>query len=172
MRGKNQSHIKRFYKFKCSILEAMRIKILPPIVMLIFGVLMYVLDRFLPVGEFDFFGRGVMAYSIAALGFLIMAVALIQFSRAKTTTNPIQLDKSSSLVTSGIYNFTRNPMYLTMLMLLIAWGLRLGNAFNTLLAAGFVYYMNHFQIKHEEVALLKQFGKDYKLYKKAVRRWF
>ncbi|RNC89794.1 MAG: isoprenylcysteine carboxylmethyltransferase family protein [Allomuricauda sp.] len=150
----------------------MKIKILPPLVMVIFGALMYALDSFLPVGEFDFFGRKVLVYLIAAMAFIIMAIALIQFLKAKTTTNPIQLDKTTALVTSGIYDFTRNPMYLTMLLLLIAWGLRLGNAFNTLLAAGFVYYMNHFQIKYEEEALLQQFGKEYQLYKKAVRRWF
>ena len=150
----------------------MRIKILPPLVMMIFGLLMYILDRFLPFGEFEFFGRAIMVYVIAALGFIIMTIALVQFSKVKTTTNPIKLDKTTSLVTSGIYNFTRNPMYLTMLLLLIAWGLRLGNAFNSLVAAGFVYYMNHFQIKHEEKALQERFGKDYQLYKKAVRRWF
>ena len=147
-------------------------KVLPPIVMIVFGVLMFVLDRFLPFGEFDFFGREVMVYLLATIGFLIMVAAFYQFSKAKTTTDPINLNKTSSLVTSGVYNFTRNPMYLTMLLLLIAFGLHLGNAFNTLLAAGFVYYMNHFQIAYEEEALTKLFGKHYQLYKKAVRRWF
>ena len=61
---------------------------------------------------------------------------------------------------------------LGMLLLLLAYGLKLGNAFNTLLAALFVYYMNQFQIRYEEEALLKKFGRDYKLYCKAVRRWF
>ncbi len=157
---------------KNSILDSMKIKIIPPLVMLIFGVAMYFLDRFLPFGEFDFFGRKVMVYIVAAIGFLIMAAALYQFKKAKTTTNPLNPEKASSLVTTGIYNFTRNPMYLTMLLLLTALGLRLGNAFNALLAAGFVYYMNHLQIKYEEAALLSQFGQNYKLYQKAVRRWF
>jgi len=150
----------------------MNIKILPPLVMVVFGCAMYLLDRFLPVGEFDFFGRGPLVYIVLAFGFLIMAIALFQFSRVKTTTNPLNPDKASTLVTRGIFNYTRNPMYLGMLLLLIAFGLKLGNAFNTILAAGFVYYMNHFQIKHEEDALTKKFGKEYKLYCKAVRRWF
>lgn len=63
-------------------------------------------------------------------------------------------------------------MYLAMLLFLVAFGLRLGNAFNTLLAAGFVYYMNHFQIQTEEKALEEKFGMEYRLYRKAVRRWF
>ncbi|MDC6365015.1 MULTISPECIES: methyltransferase family protein [Flavobacteriaceae] len=150
----------------------MRIKILPPLVMLIFGALMYVLAKFLPVGAFDFFGRKELVYVLISLGFLTMFLGLFQFGRAKTTTNPINLKKTSSLVKKGIYKYTRNPMYLGMLLLLLAFGLKLGNAFNTLLAAGFVYYMNHFQIKHEENALGELFGKEYRLYCKETRRWF
>ena len=150
----------------------MKFKIPPPLVMIIFGGLMYLLDRFLPVGEFDFFGRKWMLYFLAVLGLLVMVFALFQFARAKTTTNPLNPEKANSLVNHGIYRYTRNPMYLGMLLFLIAFGLHLGNAFNTLLAAGFVYYMNHFQIKGEEAALTKKFGKKYQLYCKAVRRWF
>ena len=150
----------------------MKLKILPPLVMLVFGFLMYVLDRFLPVGEFDFFGRREMGYGLLVVGILIMMMALFQFKRAKTTTDPVHPEKANQLVVKGIFKYTRNPMYLAMLLFLIAFGLRLGNAFNTLLAAGFVYYMNHFQIRHEEAALTKKFGKAYLLYLKAVRRWF
>ena len=150
----------------------MKVKIIPVLIMLMFGIAMYFLDRFLPFGEFDFFGRKEMVYVVATIGFLILAVALYQFKRAKTTVDPLNPERVSSLVTTGIYSFTRNPMYLTMLLLLIAFGLRLGNAFNVLVAAGFVYYMNHFQIKYEEAALLSHFGQKYKLYRKAVRRWF
>jgi len=150
----------------------MKGKIPPALVMLVFGGLMYLLDRFLPVGEFDFFGRETMAYVLTGFGFLIIAIALVKFLMAKTSVDPLNPKKSNQLVISGIYRFTRNPMYLGMLLFLIAFGLRLGNAFNTLLAAGFVYFMNHFQIKHEEAVLTEKFGKDYLLYLKAVRRWF
>ncbi|KPM33730.1 Putative protein-S-isoprenylcysteine methyltransferase [Croceitalea dokdonensis DOKDO 023] len=63
-------------------------------------------------------------------------------------------------------------MYLAMLFILIGFGLYLGNAFNTIIAALFVYYMNEYQIKPEEKVLTALFGKDYTLYCKAVRRWF
>ncbi|MEM9647788.1 MAG: methyltransferase [Bacteroidota bacterium] len=150
----------------------MKLKVLPPLVMLFFGGLMYLLDRFLPVGKFDFFGRRELAIGLFALGLFIIFGAIFQFLLAKTTTNPINLNKSSALVTSGIFKISRNPMYLGMLLLLMALGLKLGNAFNTLLAAGFVYYMNHFQIKREEEALTSLFGKTYTNYYKATRRWF
>lgn len=63
-------------------------------------------------------------------------------------------------------------MYLALLLFLLAFGLWLGNAFNVLLAAGFISYMNRFQISHEEKALTKLFGKEFELYCKSVRRWF
>lgn len=150
----------------------MKLKILPPLVMLIFGCFMFVLSRFLPFGSFDFFGREELAVFLFALAFLIMVIALLQFSRAKTTTNPINLTKTSSLVTKGIFKYTRNPMYLAMLLILLGFGLKLGNAFNTLMAASFVLYMNRFQIESEEKALTKLFKKEYNIYCKATRRWF
>ncbi|MEX0313058.1 MAG: isoprenylcysteine carboxylmethyltransferase family protein [Allomuricauda sp.] len=147
-------------------------KILPPLVMLIFGFFMYLLARFLPVGDFDFFGRRELAIFLFGLAILVMFLGLFQFRKAKTTTNPIDLSKTSKLVTGGIFKYSRNPMYLAMLLILLAFGLKLGNAFNTLLAAGFVYYMNHFQIKKEETALNELFGAAYRAYCKATRRWF
>ena len=150
----------------------MRIKIIPPFIMLLFAGIMYVLAQFLPVGQFDFFGRKQLAMVLLGLAIVSMALALFRFRRAKTTTNPIDLTQTSSLVTSGIFKYTRNPMYLAMLLILLAFGLKLGNAFNTLVAAGFVYYMNHFQIKFEEKALEEKYGKTYTLYKKNTRRWF
>ena len=150
----------------------MKFKFPPALVTFFFAVIMYLLDRFLPVGEFDFFGRKELIYVVLALGFLISFIALLQFWNIKTSIDPLHPEKASSLVTSGIFNYTRNPMYLALLLLLIAWGLHLGNAFNTLCAAGFVYFMNYFQIGPEEEALSKKFGKEYQLYLKAVRRWF
>ena len=103
---------------------------------------------------------------------IIGVISLIQFFRAKTSLDPTKPSKVSSLVTDGLYKYSRNPMYLAILLVLLAWGLWLGNAFNTLLAALFVGYMNRFQILPEEEALLKSFGKQYQQYLTSVRRWF
>ncbi|MEW2922367.1 isoprenylcysteine carboxylmethyltransferase family protein [Muricauda sp. ANG21] len=150
----------------------MRLKVPPVLVTMIFGGLMYLLDRFLPVGEFDFFGRKELAWVLFGLGVLIAIIAVAQFAFKRTTVDPLNPKKATQLVTSGLYNYSRNPMYLAMLLVLLAFGLKLGNAFNTLLAAGFVYWMNYFQIKPEEEVLLEKFGKDYTLYCKLTRRWF
>ncbi|WP_373518993.1 isoprenylcysteine carboxylmethyltransferase family protein [Pricia sp.] len=150
----------------------MKLKIPPIVVFLVSGSLMYLLAEFLPAGYFDFFGRHYLMIFLAAFGIVIAGVALFQFYAAKTTIDPTQPDKTKKLVVNGIYAYSRNPMYLAMLLLLLAWGIWLGNAFNTLLAAGFVAYMNRFQIEPEEHALTKIFNKDYKQYCVLARRWF
>ncbi|MEN8798558.1 MAG: isoprenylcysteine carboxylmethyltransferase family protein [Flavobacteriaceae bacterium] len=150
----------------------MALKIPPFLVYMIFGGLMYLLSMFLPVGYFDFFGRFILIKILIVLGMVICITAIVQFFRNKTTMDPSDPSKTTVLVTRGIYNYTRNPMYFSMLLFLLAWGLWLGNAFNTILAAGFVAYMNRFQIIPEETALKMRFGKAYVQYLAMVRRWF
>ena len=150
----------------------MKIKIPPPLVAFIFAGFQYLLAKYLPVGDFTFFGSKALMYMMFGIGFFTMLGSIFQFFKKKTTTDPLNPEKATTLVTNGIFKYTRNPMYLAMLLFLIGYALKLGNAFNSLVLAGFVYYMNHFQIKNEEGALLKLFGKEYKLYTKATRRWF
>ncbi len=150
----------------------MSLKLPPAFVFLLFGLLMYLLATFLPFGYFDFFGRNILVKVLLVVACIVAFMALIQFYRARTTVDPMTPSRASRLVISGIYRFSRNPMYLAMLLLLLAWGLKLGNAFNTLLAALFVAYMNRFQITPEEEALAKVFGKAYQQYCLKVRRWF
>jgi len=150
----------------------MELKLPPVVVLFVFALLMYLLDRFLPFGEFDFFGRYYLGSGLGILAVVIGFISLGHFFKSKTTIDPTKPNKASTLVTNGIFALTRNPMYLSMLLLLLMLGLRLGNAFNILIAAGFVSYMNRFQIIPEEKALSKLFGKEFQLYCKNVRRWF
>jgi len=133
---------------------------------------MYVLVVFLPVGYFDFFGRVYLMATLLVLAFILGVAALWQFYKAGTTIDPRKPDRTQVLETKGVYSFSRNPMYLALLLVLLAWGLWLGNAFNTILAAGFVSVMNKLQILPEETALQKKFGKTYGPYCIRVRRWF
>ncbi len=150
----------------------MKLKVPPVVVFIVFGGLMYVLAIFLPVGDFDFFGKYYLFMFLILMAFGIGTVALFHFIKANTTVDPAAPSKASSLVHDGLYRFSRNPMYLALLLLLLAWGIWLGNAFNTLLAAAFVGYINKFQIKPEEEALRTLFGKEYQRYCGNVRRWF
>ncbi len=150
----------------------MKLKIPPAVVFVVFGILMYLLARFLPVGYFDFFGRNYLAMTLLVLAVLISFFSLYQFYRARTSVDPRRPSRASRLVTNGVYGFSRNPMYLAMLLILLAFGLKLGNAFNTVTAALFVAYMNRYRIIPEEEALNKIFGKAYQQYCLEVRRWF
>ena len=150
----------------------MELKIPPAVLFLIFGGLMWLAATGLPFGDFEFFGRQWLMWALLIGAGGIAGVALIQFFIAKTSIDPIHPERSSTLVTSGVYQISRNPMYLALLLILLAWGLWLGNAFNTLTAAGFVYYMNAFQIQPEERYLHQKFGAEYKQYCTMVRRWF
>ncbi|MGB5555367.1 MAG: isoprenylcysteine carboxylmethyltransferase family protein [Flavobacteriaceae bacterium] len=150
----------------------MELKLPPAFVFIFFGSFMYLLARFMPIGEFDFFGKNYLMLALCAAALLIGIISLVQFFAKKTSIDPRSPAKASKLVQNGLYAYSRNPMYLALLLLLLAWGLWLENAFNTLLAAGFVAYMNRFQIIPEETFLLDKFGDVYKKYCIAVRRWF
>lgn len=150
----------------------MKLKIPPAIIFLFFGGFMYGLAYFLPVGGFDFFGK---RYIIKVLLFVAIVIAIwsiAQFLISKTTIDPVTPSKVSKLVTGGLYKYSRNPMYLALLLILLGWCLWLGNAFNLILAALFVKYMNVFQIIPEEEILIQIFGKEYRQYCTKVRRWF
>ncbi|WP_299799979.1 isoprenylcysteine carboxylmethyltransferase family protein [uncultured Maribacter sp.] len=150
----------------------MELKVPPALVFLCFGLMMYLLAEFLPIGYFDFYGRMLLVKIFVGIGIIIGVLALFQFKRASTTIDPTKPDKASNLVVGGIFKFSRNPMYLALLLVLLALGVFLGNAFNTLIAAGFVGYMNRFQIIPEERILLEKFGRSFKDYCILTRRWF
>jgi protein-S-isoprenylcysteine O-methyltransferase Ste14 len=153
-------------------MEKLELRVPPALATLVFAALMYLTACWLPVGDFDFLGRGWLQWVLLALAFLTGLLAVSRFLREGTSLNPHHPEYSKKLVTGGIYNYSRNPMYLSLLLLLLAWGLYLGNAFNTLLAALFVAYMNRFQIGPEERVLESRFGAAFRQYSTLVRRWF
>lgn len=150
----------------------MELKVPPVIVFTVFALAMYLLDLILPVGFFEFFGRELLAQVLVGIALVLGGLGLFPFFMEKTTVDPTKPEKASVLITNGIYKFSRNPMYFALLVLLLSFGLILGNAFNSLVAAGFVGYMNRFQIIPEERILLMKFGKPYKEYFTRTRRWF
>lgn len=150
----------------------MHLKLPPALVTFITALLMYIVARFLPFGDFDFTARLYVIWVLLGVGFLIGLISLIQFFKSKTSIDPRDPKKASELVVGGLYKVSRNPMYLALLLVLVAWGLYVPNAFNFLLIIFFVAYMNRFQIIPEEKALKVKFGKKYEQYLVSVRRWF
>src|SRR6185312_11178713 len=95
----------------------------------------------------------------------------LAFRKAKTTKNPMKPQAASSLVTAGVYQRTRNPMYLGLLLVLLGLALYLWSAWSLLGPIFFVMYISRFQIEPEERALATLFGSEYSAYKAKVRRW-
>lgn len=106
---------------------------------------------------------------LAGLGFLLGLLSLYEFMKARTTVNPH--GSVTSIISSGIYRFTRNPIYLGMVFMLIGFPLAFGNVWGVPLAPVFIFLMNKLVIEHEEAYLEKKFGGAYTGYKTLVRRW-
>ncbi len=147
-------------------------KIPPPVVFVVTAVLMWMTQQWMPYSSsLPKFLMQFAAVMGALWGIGIALLGLREFRKAKTTVNPLKPETSSTLVRSGIYEFSRNPMYLGMLLVLVAWGLWLGNPWALIWTLGFVMYINEYQIKPEEAALRKLFGDAFDQYTREVRRW-
>jgi protein-S-isoprenylcysteine O-methyltransferase Ste14 len=135
------------------------------------GALMWVLDRRLPLAHWLDPPWNRLALVPAALGVGIAAAALARFRQAQTTANPVDLSKSSRLVTDGIFRVSRNPMYLGLSLLLIGWALWLGSASPWFIPPLFVVLITRVQIIPEEQALGALFGEQYLAYRRRAARW-
>jgi protein-S-isoprenylcysteine O-methyltransferase Ste14 len=115
--------------------------------------------------------HGLIAALISGLGAGLVLVAGIRFRRAGTTVNPTRPQATTSVVDSGVYRLSRNPMYLGFLLALVGWAVILAHALPFLFLPAYVGYMNRFQIAPEERMLAAKFGRDYEAYRRSVRRW-
>jgi protein-S-isoprenylcysteine O-methyltransferase Ste14 len=115
--------------------------------------------------------RVALAVIVALIGFSIDIAGLLSFLRAKTTIHPMKPGATSTLVTSGVYALSRNPMYVGLLLVLVGWAVYLSSVWTLAGPAAFVLYINRFQIAPEERTLAAMFGATYSQYKRAVRRW-
>ena len=143
----------------------------PPIVAAVVAALMYWMARLFADASFEVPWRLAASALLFAIGAALDITGLVHFMRAKTTVNPLDPDAASVLITGGVYRFTRNPMYLGLATLLLAWAIWLGNLVALAGVALFVWFMNRFQIAPEERALEARFGSEYSRYRSRVRRW-
>jgi protein-S-isoprenylcysteine O-methyltransferase Ste14 len=116
-------------------------------------------------------GRLSVALALGASGMAVAIGGVISFRRAETTVNPLKPERSAALVSTGVYSFTRNPMYLGMVLVLFAWAVYLSSAWSLLGPILFALYITRFQIVPEERVLDRLFGAPFAAYKKRVRRW-
>ena len=152
-------------------MQALELKIPPLAVGFIIGMLMWLAKRAVPAFGFEFAGRRVLAMSISVAGILIIAMGVASFRRANTTVNPMKPDTSSTLVVSGIYQKTRNPMYLGGAAVLVGAGLVLRSPAAFGVTILFLLLAHVFVLTYEEPTLESRFGESYRRYKASVNRW-
>jgi protein-S-isoprenylcysteine O-methyltransferase Ste14 len=152
-------------------MHGLELKIPPPAVAVLMAGVMWLGFRYAPAAGFDLPAREGIAAAFVLAGILSSVSGVVSIRRARTTLNPMKPDSATTLVNSGVYRFTRNPMYLGLLLLLLGWAIHLSNVIALVLPLAFLLYMNRFQIAPEERALASRFGPQFTAYASEVRRW-
>ncbi len=143
----------------------------PPLVAIIFATIMWGLSKSTSIVMLTATVKYSLVFTFVSVGIFFALAGTVSFRLVKTTVNPLKPDTASSLVTTGIYQFTRNPMYVGFVAFLFAWASFLGTAWGTLFIAGYIAYIQRFQIMPEERALTKLFNDEFIAYKDEVRPW-
>ena len=146
-------------------------RIPPPLVVVLIGAAMAVIAWFTPALEIGSNVRFAVGGIAIALGALVAVQGARMFWRNKTTINPVDLESASALVTSGVFRFSRNPMYVGFTAMLVGWAVCLAAPWALVGPVAFVLFTNRFQIIPEERVMRDKFGQAYDDYQAQVRRW-
>lgn len=152
-------------------MKSLENKIPPPLITLFIAASMWWLSTFTPIILLTSTMKIVLVIGFILIGVFFAFLGIISFRLAKTTVNPLKPEMASALVTTGIYHFTRNPMYIGLVAFLFAWTSYLGSAWGVALIVVYMVYMQRFQIEPEERALTALFKDEFIEYKKHVRTW-
>lgn len=152
-------------------LTRLALKIPPALIFILWLAMMAALRFIFPGLNYALFLTPYIAGLFFLLGLFLTLSGFFHFRKAQTTIDPRYPENTSTIVTSGIYRFSRNPMYLGFLMWLTAWAFLLSNLVGFVFLPLFVFYMNRYQIIPEEKILHKQFGDVYHRYLNQVGRW-
>ena len=146
-------------------------KIPPPVYGICTAALMWWLDRHLPISRLIPKPLTHIGWVVVTLGLVLDAYSIIGFLRARTTVNPMRITSTSELVTTGLYRWSRNPMYLGLIVVLAGWGITLDSLTPFIAILLFQRLLVVMQIAPEEAALEEKFGDKYRAYKQRVHRW-
>ena len=144
------------------------LKIPPPILVFILVISNYFSSK---IDLIILPNRTLISILILLIGILILINPIFKFIRSKTTIDPIKFKRVNKLITSGIYKYSRNPMYLGFLIIVISTSIFYLNIYSITTPFFFYFWINRFQIKREEIFLTEKFGKEYLQYKTKTRRW-
>lgn len=152
-------------------LELLKTRIPPPLYAIATATLMWWVDRVFPIARVIEAPWSRLGWMLVMIGFAIDGYSATIFFSAKTTVNPMRITDSTHLVTSGLYRWSRNPMYCGLLIALIGWGAILGSLAPLVTIVLFQRILVIVQIEPEELALEAKFGDAYQDYKRHVNRW-
>jgi protein-S-isoprenylcysteine O-methyltransferase Ste14 len=144
---------------------------IPPLFLMVLFAIAMLLVTALPPRSARFSAQIPLAVTLIALSGVLILSAIGGFLRAKTSMNPRQPWHVNSIVTSGIYRLSRNPMYLGFVLLLAAWAVILAHPVSAALVPAFAACVYQWQIRPEERVLEQKFGDAFMEYKSRVRRW-
>lgn len=153
------------------LMSFLELKIPPVAQVIITAAAMVGVSKTMPSLKFSLNGSTALAIGLGVIGLSSGIMGVTQFRKAQTTPNPQALEKVSSLVTSGIYQYSRNPMYLGLVLILLGWAIYLSHFLAFILIPIFMMYMTRFQIQPEERMIKQKFGNKYQAYLNKVRRW-
>lgn len=146
-------------------------KIPPPVIGALAAFAMWIVSDIGLQIPFATTPKYVMTAFLLGAGITFDVLGLLAFRKSRTTVNPLRPERATALVTSGVYKITRNPMYVGMSLLLLAWAVWLSALLPFAGPVIFVLYITRFQIQPEERVLLERFGDEYAAYAARVRRW-
>ena len=149
---------------------ALELRIPPPVLLVVWGHVVWWVSIDLP-------GLNVMpvlteaAVAVGLIGLALNLFPKLDFGRANTTVNPMRPETASALVTAGLYRYSRNPMYLGQVLVLLAWVMYCRNVAGLLIVGLHVLYLTWLQIIPEERVLLRRFPDQYPAFMQNTRRW-
>lgn len=152
-------------------MKALEHKIPPPVLMFVIGLVMATALESATPSMLPVLWRGGLGGALFLAAGVFGFPAIRAFVQAKTTIDPVRLERASTLVTTGIFGITRNPMYVALTLLLCSWAALLGQPWPVIGPLCFALYIHYFQIIPEERVLGAKFGDAYENYCLAVRRW-
>jgi protein-S-isoprenylcysteine O-methyltransferase Ste14 len=147
------------------------LKVHPPVQLIICTILMYSLAYYFPQYAFSLDLSFPLSLLLITLASVIGLIALYGFRQHKTTFHPHTPEKTNTIVDSGIYAYSRNPMYLALVLILFALAFYIENMLCFTIIPLFIGYITQYQIKPEEDMLDKLFPNTYQAYSQKVRRW-
>lgn len=152
-------------------MRSLELKVPPIVQVIIIALLMWLLSLVATTFSVHIPWKIQAAILLGTLGIVISLLGVLAFRKANTSADPRVPHQTTSLVSSGIYQLSRNPMYLGFVFVLLGWAVYLSQGLSFLFLPTFVLYINRFQIAPEERFMLEKFGAEYSIYMSKVRRW-